>query len=407
MSATDGSGTPGEAIATGGSWLDAAIRIVRKDPVRNSVFALQQGVGVLGYCASAVLIFSADWLGPHGYWAILLLPLFGFASIAIHELGHFLAARAARMIVICARVGFLEFWMLRDRTRVRFCRPALQPDWKGYLLACPDFSRSLRRQQIMFVLGGPLANLMACAAAGLIARSGLAGQFASTCDAFAAINLVIGIVNLLPDVKRGSDGYQLLEWLRGYDPADPALAHVRLIWRSLRGETAECLPQAELDVLDRLAAPMPLIRKWYDMKAAQNLGDWAKACEVAEQIETGLLAMHIEMLARLVSFLNVVRAEQAFSEAMLRRDSSALRPRRFESKHCWHARYVMLRLQAVDAALRGDAQGCKRFCGAWEREVELSIDTALHASEHRMRDAVRTLLYERIAGAERDADIAV
>src|SRR5690242_1181057 len=101
MGGTTNSETPGEVIAMANSLLDALVRVVRKDSVRNAVFMLQQGLGFFAYCASAVLIFSADWLGPHGYWAILLLPIFGFASIAIHELGHFLAARVARMVVIC------------------------------------------------------------------------------------------------------------------------------------------------------------------------------------------------------------------------------------------------------------------------------------------------------------------
>ena len=173
--------------------------ILQKGSVRTAVFVAQQVLGMLGYVVSVILVASADWLGPKAYWAILLLPVFAFATTAIHEIGHFVGARIGRMTVICAQISFLEFWMLRDGMYVRFRRPNLHADRGGYLLSCMDFSRPLRRQNVILLLAGPLANLFAAAMLALTVRSGLAGHLAAFCSAFAVLNFAAGIINLLPD----------------------------------------------------------------------------------------------------------------------------------------------------------------------------------------------------------------
>jgi hypothetical protein len=84
------------------------------------------------------------------------------ATILIHELGHLLAAKAARFNVTEFRVWPLLLYRSERSWRIRFFLSLLSPC--GYVRVGPSSGSRLRARMAMFALSGPAANLF-CAAA--------------------------------------------------------------------------------------------------------------------------------------------------------------------------------------------------------------------------------------------------
>ena len=375
------------------------------DPIRTSILDflrhpavskplrwLQIGLAVFAVIF-VILLVSTVSIGKNrfGIATLALIPLFSFATTAIHEAGHFVAARLGGMVIISARIGPLELLALLTGWKARLCRPRIRPDAGGYILAIPDFSRSLRRQEIPFVLGGPMANLVIAMLAGAAAWSSV-DPYATLCWAFGVMNFTVGVANLLPIATNRSDGYLLLVWLIQDRKEDPSLAPVKLLWLSISGVTAENLPQQELEATEAQSTMGSLIRRWYAMKAAQNLGDWLRAAACGSEIATAAGSLKPNEFKQAQSFLNHVRMEVMFSTAIAARDSSSLKDYVWLRDSAWHSPYLLPRILALRAALSADEANCIRFLKASEREAEKSIDSALRTSERQLRAVVLRLL---------------
>src|SRR5438874_2068865 len=133
------------------------LSILGRPWVNLIAFLLERLFAIAGLLAVCVGIASVSTHNDrYSYWRILLIPVFGFLTTAIHEFGHFVGARWAKMLVISARIGLVELFPRRGFWKVRICRPRIRTDASGYLFVIPDFSRSIREQHIICTLGGPL-----------------------------------------------------------------------------------------------------------------------------------------------------------------------------------------------------------------------------------------------------------
>lgn len=101
-----------------------------------------------------------------GLLAFLLVPLLSFLATLVHELGHFVAARAigARVTALAALPIELRFHPLRLGLALR--RP--HPDIGGYVLYAPPAGMT-RRQAILVAAAGPAANMGLAVVAVLLA----------------------------------------------------------------------------------------------------------------------------------------------------------------------------------------------------------------------------------------------
>lgn len=147
--------------------------------------------------------------------AILLATL--WLQVVVHEAGHAIAGFAAGRRLIAAGVGPLRLergvggWQLR---------------WGGGVQGIGGFAAMLpaqgrregRRHLAMFLLGGPLANLLCAGAAVAVLLAGPpVGAFATlTLAAIAFGGGLLGLVNLLPFQSHGwhTDGHGLRELAR-------------------------------------------------------------------------------------------------------------------------------------------------------------------------------------------------
>lgn len=166
-------------------------------------------IGVMGRVSGldALLMFAA--LFPSA-WLHLLL----------HEAGHALMGWAGGQHVAAIGLGPWRFERGADGWRARKAG-ALQ-GVGGFALVLPTTEVVSRAARTAYLLGGPLANLVAAAlGVAVVATFGLDGRLAALLHVFSVVGALIGLVNLVPFLSGGwsSDGRQLLALWRDWPEA--------------------------------------------------------------------------------------------------------------------------------------------------------------------------------------------
>ena len=209
------------------TWMDRLVRWTVKSLGFVAFVAVMTSAGCVMF--SFELIQKS--LAPVG----LLLPtLVALFTVAVHESGHVMAARAAGMTVTSVRVGPMQF--VPNRKGWRWRKAGQLRTWSGMVLAFPRPEATIRRQRLWMTAGGPLANIVIGSVGGLIGYALLWNGFAALLLTVSAYNMVVGLLNLLP--KEGilpSDGLQIIRWLYRVDENDPRLVYQRLVGMSLAG----------------------------------------------------------------------------------------------------------------------------------------------------------------------------
>lgn len=245
--------------------------VVRPLPPRNRIRA---GAGDYFFLSGAVILTlialpefrrsaesRAASLGvwPAGLLTCLVIP--GGAlllSLAAHEAGHLLAAWLAGFRLAPGKGPFLRGGQY-DSFGLHSC-DALKV---GVLSLQPRKLDHLPRRLGLLVLGGPLASLLVPLSLELYARSAPAGV-AFAVHVFAAMSLLVGIAELLPDAGKGnsSDGARLLMLIKNDPGARRWLSAIQLQFALERGEdprswdeaTVACAAATNDDSRDAVAA---------------------------------------------------------------------------------------------------------------------------------------------------------
>jgi Zn-dependent protease len=365
-------------------------RSIRKDrtaPNRGDgwgqwiVYVAQWLLWAFGSFAAMVLLSSAfepNHIAVVLAWSALFL-LFAMA-VFLHEGGHYLGARLSGMKVLVMRVMAVECYPRRGRWLIRWA-PKANHRYRGYVYAVPNLDRPMRPQMIWMIVMGPMANAAVCLACLLLALITSKPWLGDMAAAFAVINGVMAIGNLLPRTGSvNSDGARLLQWLRRQDTEGPEFAYVRLQSRSVFGMTADALPEADIHYLENRPMPVPLLAMWYRLKAAQNRADWQGALQVGERFEQTLGTWN-HPKTELESLVATIRAEVAFSIAMATGRPDALseslvtKDVRQLCPHFWP------RCLALKAFLDGAEEEAKRLLQRAMAEANRSVDLALAKSE--------------------------
>lgn len=369
-----------------GAWMPA--------PWLNRLLTGVQGVLLLiGVSAMAVGAIAL----VHGVWApgmvelpviVLSLPLATMATVALHECGHALAARAAGMIVYLIHLGPLQLHARRRGWRMRWrrARPG-QP--MGFVLPVPDPALPLCRQYRLTIAGGPAANLLVAAIAWLAARgAGVDSNLGAFCVGVGVFNLAVALINLLPVQGRSgaTDGLQWVNVAQWRDADAPAYVLAELNGWTCKGVTADKLPPSRLDVLAR--SDLALCHSWFALKAAQQRGQWREAADLQPQMEqrlaeAGPAAAHWDTLVMLL------RCEFAFSRAMAGSAEVELLDAGLTADADWIAPALRPRCQALMAVRRGDAAAAQAWLRLAEAAADDQVDRALRTTEAVLRDAIR------------------
>jgi hypothetical protein len=177
--------------------------------------------GLFGGLGMVAVIAALD--RPSGWEAALLfatlLPAV-WTHLILHEAGHALAGWAGGQHIAAIGIGpwrverGADGWRARKGTNVQGIG--------GFALVLPTRETVTVAERSAYLLGGPLANLLAAAlAVGVVAGFGLEGYGAALLSVFAVVGALIGMVNLVPFFSGGwsSDGRQLLALWCGWPEA--------------------------------------------------------------------------------------------------------------------------------------------------------------------------------------------
>lgn len=215
--------------------------------LRTTVWSLSIVLVSLGALAANILMFNAleplvgrlhVATGPLS-WVLLefcfVLALWTF-TIVLHEGGHLLAARLQGMTISEVKLGWFVF----------------TPRWRGYkfefrrrgsmfggMVKVTVGSRSVRREMILFVLGGPAMNLGCGILLGSLTWLAFVRgsvTLAGAIFALALANAYMGLANFLPIGRRiPSDGSRLYHWIFKGNKDLETLALLRLMGLSVKG----------------------------------------------------------------------------------------------------------------------------------------------------------------------------
>lgn len=232
--------------------------------------------GLMGGGVTLWLILTVDDL--RGGELLLIsgaLLLVGWLQVLLHEAGHALAGLAAGLRLLALGVGPLRAersaagWRLHWAGSIRGIG--------GFALLLPRDGTHGRWQATTYLLGGPLANLLAAGLAWAAIRAGLADTMPWLALAWVTVatGLVLGLMNLLPFLAGGwsSDGRQLLKLWQGSEEARLSATLARIGGLAMLGVRPRDWPQT-LSLDFRLD------------DAPQGVGDALARCQLVHAIDT-------------------------------------------------------------------------------------------------------------------------
>jgi len=355
---------------------------------------VQAAISIAGFAvAGALLGITLDgW--PQPYSTLVLAVLLGFLAVVVHEGGHWLGARLGGMTVLFVRAFALELQLLNQGVRYRKTRRRKGQRFDGYVIAADNANRPWRRGRLWFIAMGPLLNVLTAALCVLLALLTLntSTSVAGCMLAFAAINLGLGLANLVPTHRQiHSDGAQLLAWWRKPNEQRPDFAYTRLLVLSVAGVAAADLPAADLDLLDQQPMPAPLVSLSYRLDALQAAGDWPRAAALGEQLEH-LINANPGVREVAAAVIAITRAELAFCRAMLQRNAAGLNVLPLNRDIDWYAPTIAPCSRALEAALAGDRAGMERELQLAEQLAGNSRIKSGVAMQHALAGHVRAVL---------------
>lgn len=326
---------------------------------------------------------------PLGTLAVALATL--CVSIAIHEVGHYAAARRHGMTVLFMRIFALE---IAPRRRGWTCRVKryVHRVPVGLVMALPGLATPWRPAFIAFALGGVAANALqlACLA---IAFSLAHDESTRLLLAVACCVTAMLLANLFP-FKAGieSDGLIALRWWR--HPPDPsAYPAMRALARMVSGTVMADLPPEDARALTGMSAMHAV---WYVVKAEQQGGNWAAA---AGQLDAWKAAIpEAKPMRSALSELTMhVRREIAFAAAVDQRDASLLPDKQAVRAARWGNPGLAPRCRAVVAWLDGDINAVIVATIDAMAVADACTDRSLKESERLIGEALAATPLERDA----------
>lgn len=350
----------------------------------------------LTYIPALVLLFGMSKHGSvRGFFAVCAVVAVSFVlTLSLHEAGHWLAARCNGMTVLRVRFGPIEIQPLRGGLRWRRQPGKRASGVYGSVYAIADPARSSRAGRVIFILAGPLTNLVLAAIAFAIAGSLPLSPARTLGWVIGLLNLYFAIANLLP-LKFGtqpSDGLNLLYLLRNPHQRLPGAAYMDLVGRLLRGDSYAQLPADSMRRLAQEPMPMPAMHDSFRCAIAMQAGDWREAVRIAQELEAKVAASDDAMQAELVDLSRLNRAEMAFCQAMIDAQPAPLEALDLEADVFWFAPSLASRLRGLAAALRGDVANARRWLALAQQHADRSVNASLRAAEAHLCSKVEQVI---------------
>lgn len=312
--------------------------------------------------------------------------LFIFAlvlTITVHELGHLLAGWAVGFRFADIRVGPFSLRLEHGRPRIAFYRETFGSGSAGMYVGSV---RRLRRRLMIFLAGGPLANVVSVPTTVLLfnyAFAGLAETWVGTLGAqFTVFSLIAGMVNLMPIKVAGllSDGARLQMFFRSRDRSRRWLSIAALASLHGSGIRARNWKRTWANAAASL----------HDNSLDSFAGEWLAYASSSDRDEASAAGIHLERCLELTCKLprsarDVVAQEAAFFAAWFRSDvalaeqwvTQIKKPRKLSA-------LVQLRLNVALQCAYRDYERAER---SWQEGLELIEKTAVRPIRDGLRES--------------------
>ncbi|GAB7533717.1 hypothetical protein PS3A_61340 [Pseudomonas sp. 3A(2025)] len=299
-----------------------------------------------------------------------------FLAICIHEGGHYLGAKWARMTVLFVRLMAIEITPLKRGWRLRWAPAPKGCSFAGYVMMAANPRHPFREAYMLCIAMGPLMNL-AVGGLSLALTLLLDGPSGSVALCFAILNIAHGLANLLPTYLGSvSDGAQLLAWWCRPDEQGERLAGARLLSMTIAGATSLQLPAADIEHLNNQALRERLLALRYRLDALQLQGHWGCAVSLSETLDQILHDRPHEQ-AHNAGLVSILRKELEFCRALRFSNAQELHEGLYNKDIDWYAPTLMLRCQALRAALKGERARCddylQQVAGIADNAMDLSL----------------------------------
>lgn len=342
-----------------------------------------------------LLLAIASHRGFNFGYAVLLVLIPGVVlAVAVHEGGHWLAARWRGMTVQTVMMLFCELQPRRRGVRARLA--PLGGGLKGaggFVLAFPAPGRGQRSDWTWVYVGGAAANL-AVAAAFALAAWDAGRSFAQVVWSLLALLQLAIALNLIPLRLAGvaSDGLNVVRLWRNRVQDLPGAAFWDMNSHLLHGGLAGDLPPGLRERLAAEPAPMPLFCDWLDVWVALERDDLEQAQAALERLRGRDDA---QAFADLLAFAQV---ELMFRRALRQPDAQAaaqIEALDWHGQSFWYSPQIPSRLGALAAAIRGDGERMETLLRRSQRYADNDPMPVRRAHERGARESVRALLAAR------------
>lgn len=331
-----------------------------------------------------------------GFIVILLLLTCVWAfTIAIHEFGHYAAARLQGMKVIEIRLGWLQLAARRRGFRLKLDRKRYHA--RGWVKAIASDERNLLRQMIILGLGGPMINIIIgilCAILGLAITASEHPGLASAFYCLALANLYAGLANLLPIGKKmPTDGSRLYHWIfeSRKDPAN--LAIHRLMALSIKGRRARDYAREEIELLtESTQATQRFLGGWILMRGAMDAGNMEAARQIFDEYGTAYAALEKKERESVDGLWKFFLHENAYLRALAQESSFDAHqeldaPGRESIPH-----HMRLRLQAAMHLADNSINEARECLKQARNEVEDHYDAGTRLEERDLLDKLSSVI---------------
>ena len=243
---------------------------------RQPAFWLQGGLGMLaGGAVTFVAIRSLQNVaGLDLVLVVLAFVLIAWLQIVWHEAGHAIGGLLSGHRALAFGVGPLRLERQGERWRLRWAGSIRGIG--GFALLFPREGEGTRGERAAYLLGGPLANLLAAAVAwpfALVEPGASAGWSEVLARIVVGTGLFIGLSNLVPFLAGGwaSDGRQLWKLWQGADEARAMAVLSRLGSLSMAGVRPRDWPRDAAAGIDLAALPQGIAEAFARCRVVQAL----------------------------------------------------------------------------------------------------------------------------------------
>ncbi len=341
--------------------------------------------GVGGWFIGNAFVDGSSGMAP-GYVVISFVLVF-FLSVAVHEMGHLLLGKFVGFHFRFIQVGPLSLRLEYGRLKIRIHRGLLLGGFAGIQA---DRVCRLRRRLLIFILGGPAANLLSIPLTVMLVnyvfpelgRSWVAVPVAQ----FAFISMLLFMTSFLLQ-RRTSDGGRVWMLLNSRESARRWVTIFAFGALTNRGVPAKFWKRSWLSAVTRLR----------DGSRDEFVGNWLAYASANDRKDASRAAAHLERcleLARSVSpsILSLAVVEAAVFTAWFRNDALMAEKWAGKLKQQKQAATISrIRLQTALLCSRGDFEGA---VASWREGLQWLEGLPPTASNGQIRDSWREWLEE-------------